>query len=224
MSEQSWQTNDLGQSQTSTGAGGEGGDNYQEPSVRKINASTFVLVLAFGAAIGAIWLMGVCNKPRQANAMQDDLEAEVARTITVLQENNNAQAQGRSSTDILINTFRAFLDSTKQGNSELKKNPFDFDGNHNSSHPANDNNKTETTPPVKLPENDATRRIADIVSEMKLQSVVVMDKNSMAIINNRVVRVGATIEGLTVISIESTRVTLGHDKNTFELKLKSDKP
>ncbi len=184
---------------------------------RRMNGPTLVLCGAFALASVVIYLLGLQNKPRSASAEQMAHEQLVQSAIQELLEKNGKAAEFHGlfqDTDKLVKMFYSYLGSEREATPELAHDPF-----------ANDDVKAVASStddvvvvPTNIAEAEKLRKAAETFASLKLQSVMV-GRTSVAMINNRMVTVGAKIGELTVASIEPSRVLMNFGKSKFELKL-----
>jgi hypothetical protein len=206
------------------GTGDAGGDaGYSEEPKAKMNTSTLALIASFMAAVAVIYLLGLHNKPRQASAEQAAHEQKVSSAITELLQKNGKAEQIQNlfkDTDKLVQMFYSYLGSKATQSAELPGNPFASE----SVTPVPGTSQAAVFVASNAGEAENLRRIAETFNTLKLQSVMVGGKNTVAMINNRMLQVGGTIGDLTVTTIEPSRVVLSYGSNHFELKLSRDKP
>ena len=216
---QQWDVHDE-EAQVPLGAGGDAGaeSTYVE-NKGKFNTSTLALVASFVAALLVIYLLGLQNKPRSASAEQVAREQEVQSAITELLEKNGKaeQIQGLfKDTNKLVKMFYSYLGAQGGEPPELAHDPFGPEGAAPSTISTGD---FSPAAPRDYAEAEKLRRVAETFNGLKLQSVMVSRSMSTAMINNKMVTVGAKFGDLMVTEIEATRVVLAYEKNKFELKL-----
>jgi hypothetical protein len=195
--------------------GGETEFTTEGDSKPKVNGPTMVLFAAFAAGLLVIYLLGMQSKPRAASADQLAHEAQVKSAIADLLAKNGKAEQLDSlfkDTDKLMKMFHAYFGGDGKEAPELEHDPF-----------ANDDPKA--APGVEAQQIVSTgadaekiRKVAETFAGLKLQSVM-LGKTSIAMVNNRMLTVGAKIGELTVGSIEANRVVLKYGENKYELKL-----
>jgi hypothetical protein len=202
-----------------TGAAEPSEEAYSESKPR-VNNATLALVASFAAALLVIYLVGLQNRPRTANADQVQREQQVQSAIAELLEKNGKAEQIKSlfaDTKRLVPMFYNYLGAPEGKPPELPADPFaPQDGNRTSSLTPLDPVRVE---PINTAEADALRKVAETFSALKLQSVMLSKTNSAAMINNRMVSVGNKLGDLVVTDIEANRVLLAFGAHKFELKL-----
>jgi hypothetical protein len=218
--QQQWNNDSEDDVQMPLGVGTNGETEFsgEEPSKPKVNRPTLVLFGAFAAALIVIYLLGMQSKPRAASAQQVAHEQEVQSAIHELMAKNSKTADLHglfSDTNKLMKMVYSYLGSDSHNTPELPHDPF-----------ANDEPRAVagvSVNDVVVPETDTVeaqklRKVAETFSSLKLQSVM-LGHVPVAMINNRMVTVGAKIDDLTVAGIEADRVLFNYGKNKFELKL-----
>jgi hypothetical protein len=190
----------------------------------KVNTSTIALIAAFAAALVVLYLLGLQNKPRAASAQEQKHAQELEEKINhMLNSKQDQQKVGDFLRDTpkLLERLNNYFDSgaTTQ---DLPGNPFE----HESARPA------ETAPGAKPlithPGDDPekTRRLLAISEELGALKVtaIFVGNPSAALINNHMVTVGSSFKYLKVTSIQSDRVLLSADGDTYELKVAGQQP
>ncbi len=204
------------------GSGEEQEFSAPERSKPKLNGPTFILFGAFAAALVVIYLLGMQNKPRVASAEQMAHEQEVQSAIQELMAKNGKSGDFHGlfqDTDKLVKMFYSYLGSERQPTPELPHDPFANDEVREVTVATND----VVVPPTNTLEAEKLRKVAATFAALKLQSVM-LGHVSVAMINNRMVTVGAKIDDLTVSAIEADRVLFNYGNNKFELKLANQTP
>lgn len=214
---QEWNKTEEDDVQMPLGVGGEGEAEYTGgDSKPKVNGPTVVLFAAFAAGLLVIYLLGMQSKPRTASADQLAHEAQVKSAIADLLAKNGKADQLDSlfrDTDKLMKMFHAYFGGEGTQAPALEHDPF-----------ANDDAKAD-------PNRDATvlvdrggeeaakmKTVAELFSTLKLQSVF-LSKNPIAMVNNRMLTIGAKYGELMVTRIESNRVIFKFEDKEFQLKL-----
>lgn len=217
MSQNNWNVND-DEAQVPLGVGGDNAaveETFGE-SKPKISGSTAALFASFAAAVLVIWLLGMQGKPRAASAEAVNRDAQIDSALAELIAKKNGGNIDNlfKDTDKLVAMFYNYLSSTDT-TLTLPTNPFEHEAPRVAS-----STKIEHLPvaPTNTAELEKFRRVAETFNGLKLQSVMI-GRSSMAMINNRLVGVGARFGELTVSEIEAGRVILTCDNHKFELKL-----
>jgi len=192
---------------------------FGETAKPKFNTATLALIASFASALVVIYLLGLQNKPRSANAEQVAKELKVSTAITELLERDGKTDQIKnlfSDTRSLVRMFYSYLGSQAGSPPELPHDPFAVEESRPTM--AMIDNQ-----PIAAPANQADiekmRKVAETFNGLKLQSIMRSKTGSMAMINNRLVGVGTKIGSLTIAEIESSRVLLTYENQKFELKL-----
>ncbi len=220
---QQWKNSETGgdddvQVPLGTGEGAAPEDVYVEKKPR-MNSSTLTLFVAFAAALVALYLLGLQNKPRHANA--EKIKAQEATSIRI---DELSQQWGESATGLqgdiqrLVSILTKYLGTRQEESLDIGGNPFErevaqspFAG-------------TTTAAPI-IPTNtqDAAelRLVAETFNSLKLQSVII-GPTPVAMVNNGkgtvMISAGAKIGKLVVTSIQADRVLMKYKENVFELK------
>lgn len=218
MTQNNWNVND-DEAQVPLGVGGDNAaaeETFGE-SKPKISGSTAALFASFAAAVLVIWLLGMQGKPREASAeaVSRDAQIDSALAELIAKKNGGNIDNLFKDTDKLVAMFYNYLNSTDTTLS-LPTNPFEYEGPRS----ITSGTKMENLPvaPTNTAELEKFRRVAETFNGLKLQSVMI-GRSSMAMINNRLVGVGARFGELTVSEIDAGRVILTCDNHKFELKL-----
>ena len=216
---QQWNTSD-DDAQVPLGAGGDAApETAYEERKPKFNGATLALIASFAAALLVIYLVGLQNRPRTASAAQVEREQQVQSAITELLQKNGKAEQIKSlfsDTKRLVPMFYSYLGAQNGTPPELSADPF---SPPDLSKPEVSSLDPIPVVPTNTAEAEKLRKIAETFNGLKLQSVMVSKSNSAAMINNRLVTVGAQLGELTVTEIEATRVILSFGPHKFELKL-----
>ena len=200
------------------GSGGEQEFSAPESSKPKLNGPTFVLFGAFAAALVVIYLLGMQNKPRAASAEQMAHDQQVQSAIQELMTKNGKSGDFHGlfqDTDKLVKMFYSYLGSEREPTPELPHDPFANDEPREVVAAAGND---VVVPATNTIEAEKLRKVAETFAALKLQSVM-LGHVPVAMINNRMVTIGARIDDLTVSAIEADRVLFNYGKNKFELKL-----
>jgi hypothetical protein len=217
---QQWNNDQEDDVQMPLGVGGNGEADFstEGPSKPKINGPTLVLFGAFAAALIVIYLLGMQGKPRAASAEQMAHQQEVQSAIQELMTKNGKAADLHglfSDTNKLMKMVYSYLGADRQATPELPHDPFANDAPREVVAASNND---AVVLPTDTVEAEKLRKVAETFAALKLQSVM-LGHVSVAMINNRMVTVGAKIDDLTVSAIEADRVLFNYGKNKFELKL-----
>jgi hypothetical protein len=184
----------------------------------KVNTSTLALVAAFAAALVVLYLLGLQNKPRQATAQEQMHAQELEEKITHMLNSKQDQQQVGDflrDTPKLLDRLNKYFDggATTQ---DLPSNPFE----HAIARPAETG---ESKPQVHSDTVDPekAKRLAAIDAELNSLKVsaVMMGKNPSALIGKNIVTIGTSFKYLKVVDIQSDRVLLTADGETYELRV-----
>lgn len=199
------------------GVGGEGDADYTGGNSKpKVNGPTVVLFAAFAAGLLVIYLLGMQSKPRAASADQLAHEAQVKSAIASLLGKNGKADQIDSlfrDTDKLMKMFHAYFGGEGTSAPELEHDPFAND----------DASRTPTAEATQIVSTGGAnaaelKKVADTFATLKLQSVF-LSKNPIAMVNNRMLTIGAKYGELTVTKIEASRVVFKYADTEYQLKL-----
>jgi hypothetical protein len=190
---------------------------YTDGAKSRIGGSTIALLGAFAAALIALYLLGLQNKPRQADAQRVSNDNQLADAITKMIEEGGVQPKlpGVFDNDI-VRLYRILTARPVSVNTDLPRNPFALDVK-----PVEIGGTAPPPLPLDDPEAPILLQVAHEFENLRLQTVI-MGKNPVAMINNSIVAVGArTSDHLTVAEIQSDHVVLAYKQNKFSLKLNS---
>src|SRR5690349_3489252 len=121
MSQQSWKSNpgdeeDV-QMPLSTGEAAPT-EEYSAPSRAKPNASTVALILAFGLALGSLYVLGLYNKPRKASAeeqqKQKELDERWTRALAAISDKNSGVPKTLRDTRGLVQLLTDYFGKNEQ--------------------------------------------------------------------------------------------------------------
>jgi len=215
MTEQ-WKSNDDDDVTIPLGAGGEHASDNEgyvaSEKKHRMSSATMALVGVFAAGLAMVYLLGLQNKPRKADASQQAKEKHVS---TAIQELLTKQGKADQMKNLLKDTDRLVkLFDTAQGTQHLQAealptNPFK-EPVVAAAQP--------TVAPVHVDDQARWRKAAETFATLRLQSVI-LGRENMAMINNQLVSTGAKLGPFTVQAIEAQRVVLALDGREFELKM-----
>jgi hypothetical protein len=213
---QQWKTEgeDDVQMPLGTGESAVGEESYGEGRP-KVNTSTVALFAAFAAALAVLYLLGLQNKPRAASAEDQARQAQITASIESVLSRSTTSRPGATSllsdTDRLVQLIRNAL-VQHAGQVEISENPFERDVVR----PVFSNSPLTQAMPVS---GDAgkIRRLAEEFQKLKLQ-MVMLGPRPAAMVNDRMVTVGAKLGSFTISDIQQNKVLLTADEGTYELK------
>jgi hypothetical protein len=198
------------------GAGGEhttGEEGYVCPEKKhRISSATMALIGVFAAGLGMVYLLGLQNKPRKADASQTAKEQQVSNAIQDLLSKQGKADEIKGllkDTDRLVQLFDSAQGTTRPTD-DLPVNPFER------TVVRSDGGATPVL--VKSDDEEKWRKAAESFGTLRLQSVILGNQN-MAMINNQLVSQGAKLGPFSVLAIEPQRVVLGLGERKFELKM-----
>lgn len=203
------------------GRGNEGESHeipFGEEKKPKINAATMVLIGIFTAGLAGIYLVGMQNKPRGVSAEQINREARVDSAIAeLLAQKGGSPGASISSlykdSEKLVAMFYNYPGGDA-GSGNLDSNPFALSTvRENSAEPI------VRAVVGNAAEQERLRHVAENFATLHLDSVVLSANMKAAMINRKLVTVGAKVGEFTVLTIENQRVILGFENSKFELKL-----
>jgi preprotein translocase subunit SecG len=175
---------------------------------QKLRQSTVLLIALFAVGALGVWFMIKKTTPVQAAAANDDqtqLEAAIAQL-------NGMQSEMNTQMDSIVGRFYQVSNVGQIGVDELKKNPFKRElGAGQTTIDEIDLRRTQQ----QLLEDKMRRATAG----MQLWSVTATPRGDCCMINDKVLYVGDTIDGLTVKTIDKKSVVLELDSLSFQLKM-----
>lgn len=217
MSE-NWKMNDEDDVQMPLGVGGSdsGGElDFAETKKTQISSTAMLLIGVFVAGLALIYLLGLQNKPRAAQA-GGAAEAQVNSAIEELLSKAGRQDELKklfTDTDQLVQMFYHYPAAPSVEFRQLPGNLFEYE-------------TTKSSDPIvsvvtngNAAEQERLRKLAESFAALKLQSIMVSRDGNLAMINNKLLKAGAHIGEFTIVDIEPQRVLLTHGTSKFELKL-----
>ncbi|MEI8194817.1 MAG: hypothetical protein WCI73_02795 [Phycisphaerae bacterium] len=195
------------------GVGSEAGESQEilfTPEKKPRNGATLALIGIFAAGIAAIYLLGMQHKPRSADAAPSEQEVKVDSAIEALLSKSSDQGKLDNlykNTERLVTLFREAPDT----GTTLRDNPFVRSSTHQE--------PLLQAASGSVADQERLRRAAESFAGLKLESVMMSKNLSAAMINHKIVTVGAKVGEFTVLAIESERVLLGFGSTQFELKV-----
>ncbi len=179
----------------------------------RANSSTLTLVLAFATAVGLLYLLGLHNRPRAADANTAQHDAKRDAVINDLLKNTNTQANVKSFYDD-TNRIIALVDgfcNTEPKSVDLDGNPF---SHHEDAAPVQDT--TSHAAPVVSSDDPNLRRVSEEFSAFKVQTVMT-GASPAAIVNDQIVTIGSTLGSFNVLDIKPDHLVLGWQDKKFTL-------
>jgi len=169
---------------------------------QKLRQSTILLLALFGVGVLGVWFMIKKTTPVQAAAANDDqanLDAAIAQLSGMQSEVNNQM-------NSVVGRFYQQSSIGQIGVDELKKNPF----------------KREMGSGLIDEEKDRQKRqalLSAATAKLQLWSITATPRGVCCMIDDKVLYVGDTINGMTVKGISDNTVQLEQDGVVTELKI-----
>lgn len=175
---------------------------------KKLRQSTILLLVLFGVGVLGVWFMIKKTAPAQAATPAVDEQAQLEAAIAQL---NGMQSEVNTKMDSVVNRFYQSSNVGQISVDELKKNPFKLEQTASTAIDDETLNRNKRT----LLE-DKVRRAA---AGLQLWSVTETPRGICCMINDKVLYVGDSINGLTIKSIDNKIVGLELDGITIQMKM-----
>lgn len=175
---------------------------------KKLRQSTIALAVFFAVAALVVWFMVKKSTPATANAAVSPEQAQLEEALTQL---NTMQAEMTTQMDSVVGKFYQFSNVEQVEVAQLKKNPFE-----------RELETTKTNDSTSLAENELkhVREKADrLAAEMELWSITSSPRGMCCMINDKLLYIGDSINGMTVKSIGKKVVSLEYNGIPVELKM-----
>lgn len=182
-------------------------------AVKKAVSANLLLVGLFAAGIACLWVLSLHKGPAAACADEATVETTVDNALSQLTPSNG---QNSKETAAVLDTFYYEAKHRQLPLGRLKGNPFVF------SRPARavaaPAEPVATPVPAPTAGNAAGEALA-AAARLSLQSVLMGNHETVAMISNNLLTEGQTIQGWTVTKIEPREVTLTWNEQTYVLHM-----
>ncbi len=184
-------------------------EDFLVPAEHGKNAkqSTLILVALFVIGSLCVWFMIKKTSPNAANAAPNPEEAKIEAIVTQL---TGIQSE-TTKVDDIVSRFSKISEVEQVNVTELKKNPFRRDIVLGVSEPA--------VPSASEQENWRREEVQRQAGKLQLFSIMNSSNGDCCMINDKLLRVGQSIEGFTVTKIEGDRVELTNNGVSILLKM-----
>ncbi len=172
---------------------------------QKLRQSTLLLIAVFGIGALGVWFMVKKTTPVQALAADND-QSQLDAAIAQL---NGMQSEMNTQMDSAVGRFYQSSSVGQIGVDELKKNPFKREAGSGVS----------VVSELDLQQRRLEGQIRQIAAGLQLWSITATPRGVCCMINDKVLYVGDTIEGLAVAQIGEKEVKLELDGVSIQLKM-----
>ena len=174
-------------------------------------AANLVLAGLFIAGMACVYLLSLHDGPARATAQQQAAELQVDSALKRLQKPAKGSAKPEATAQEMINDLFERVCDRQVPLSNLRGNPFAF--------------VPQAAAPV-LVKDDKTNRMNPATAALqraealRLQSIVVAENGTAAVISDNLLTVGQKVAGWTVAAIRGRCVVLKWKKLTYVLKMR----
>ena len=186
--------------------------------LQQLRGGNLLIVAIFAASLIGLYIYSLSRGPKKASAQEKLVEALVDSAILTLRALSQKGPRNSSANDV-VKTFYYEAEQRQVPHDKLAGNPFVF-------------TPLKPTEPVRLEPVEVEKpKVSDSVQKevssalaevrkLKLQSVMLGSKSTIAVISNNLLSVGQDINGWTVVSIEPRKVVLTwkDQKHVLELQ------
>ena len=180
-----------------------------------INSGNILLAVLVVVGIGFLYLLRLRNTPQTASAQEQTIEAQVESVLVQLDADRNLSSQTDDADDV-IDTFYYEARQRQIPLGQLRGNPFIYVS-------PDESNRGLLGDPMGLSRGtkESRRRLEALnaVKSLELQSILMSEKGSTAVISNNIVRQGQRINGWTVKNIRPRAVLLTWRNQSYILKM-----
>ena len=176
---------------------------------KKLRQSTTMLVVLFAVGALVVWFMVKKTTPVAATAATNEDQAQLENALAQL---NTMQTEMNTQMDSVVGKFYQFSNVEQVEVAELKKNPFTRELGKAEAK-VNTENMAESE--LNYIREKANRQAA----EMELWSITSTPKGMCCMVNDKLLYVGDSIDGMTVKSIDKKSVSLEYNGVPVELKM-----
>ncbi len=184
-------------------------------AIRKAVSANMLLMGLFVAGIACLWMLSLRKGPATASAQETVVESTVD---TALAELTPTTGKNSKETAAVLDTFYYEAKHRQIPQGRLKANPFVYAMPQKAVAAAPE---PQATPAPRAPVavSAETQEAMAAVKKLSLQSVLMGNHQTVAMISNNLLGEGQTIEGWTVSSIESRTVTLTWKDQKYMLQM-----
>jgi preprotein translocase subunit SecG len=211
-----------GQNQTPAAAQAQNAENQQNSGLcqqddfltvsghgKKLRQSTMMLGILFAVAAVMVWFMVKKTTPTTASAATNEDQTQLE---TALAQLNTMQTEMDTQMDSVVGRFYQFSNVDQVEVDQLKKNPFERElGKAKKQSDAQKMAESE----LSYIREKAQRQAA----ELELWSITSTPKGKCCMLNDKLLYVGESINGMTVKTIGEKTVTLEYNSVLIELKM-----
>ncbi len=169
---------------------------------KQVRKTTILLAVLFGIGLLSLWFMIKKSAPQTAAASVDTEEAQIEKAIKRL---TGVRSEMFSRMDEIVKKFDEFSDVQQVQVGELVKNPFELEMLLDNVEETSD---TEGSSSDIEAERRRQQRLRLQARDLQLLSIMRSDRGNCCMINDRILRVGDSIRGFTIIKISDTFVKL----------------
>ncbi len=178
-------------------------EEYAAPKRNFLSRGTLIFVASCLAGVGAIYLFGLRQKPKEASADEKTAEAQVDEALAKLMDHKKqAQAQELfNNTDEMVQVFYDYPTKQQVALKELQRDPF--------SRLLADDVKADDEADALKRREKLRKELMKIVASLELQSVLRGARSSQCMINGKVYREGDKLaDAFVVKTIKDQSVVL----------------
>ena len=207
-----WSGSDVSASEMAAAESAE--QQYSVANKNNVNRSAVILLMTCLMGVGAIYLFGLRNKPKEATAQEQEVEAKVDQVLAKLgnQQKKNEARKMFQDTDNMVQVFYDYPAKQQVEVAELQRNPF-------SRMLAKDEGANDVDEALKRREQ-LRKELSEKSSKFVLQSVLQGNKGAKCLIDGNVYSEGETIDGVFKIKkIQSESVILTAQEMDFVVQM-----
>ncbi len=187
---------------------------YAVVNKNNVNRSAVILLITCLMGVGAIYLFGLRNKPKEATAQEQEVEAKVDQVLAKL-VNQQKKAEARKlfqDTDNMVRVFYDYPAKQQVEVDQLQRNPF-------SRILAKDDGANDVDEALKRREQLRTE-LSGKSAKFVLQSVLQGRKGAKCLIDGNIYSEGETLDGVFKIKkIQSESVILTAEEMDFVVQM-----
>ena len=176
---------------------------------KKLRQSTMTLVVLFAVGALVVWFMVKKTTPAAATAAVNEDQAQLEQALAQL---DTMQTEMNTQMNSVVGKFYQFSNVEQVEVAELKKNPFKRELGKAEAN-VSDGNLAESE--LNYIREKANRQAA----EMELWSITSTPRGMCCMINDKLLYVGDSTDGMTVQSIGEKSVSLEYNGVSVELKM-----
>ena len=176
---------------------------------KKLRQSTMTLVVLFAVGALVVWFMVKKTTPAVATAAINEDQAQLDNALAQL---NTMQTEMNTQMDSVVGKFYQFSNVEQVEVAELKKNPFKRELGKVDA-------EIDTRSLAESELNYIREKVNRQAAEMELWSITSTPKGMCCMVNDKLLYVGDSIDGMTVKSIDKKSVSLEYNGVSVELKM-----